>query len=1572
MKKIKVLFGFIFTLMLMAMLCITALGAESAVKYTEGLFTYTVSDGKATVVHCDENAKGDVVIPDTLGGYEVTAIANNAFRRNGEIILNITIPETVTNIESKCFYASLEGLKFSTMESYLNIRSNGNAGIWDYAEKLYIGGELITDLVIPEEITTIPEFAFSGCKSITSVTIPSTLKSLGRFAFKLPNLKSVHVDSIEAWLNLCLNTPSFSYYYAPYRDDMDAIEFYVGGEILKHAVIPESIKKIPHEAFYRIETLESLTITSAVEISNYAFMYSDNLENIYVDSLETWLSCKLDMYSLSGYNYLYIGAERISHLVIPEGIKEIPDYAFYEFYSIKDFTLPESLEKLGINVFPNVRRFHVKSVDAWINSWSKITANDQYSESRHPMAGANSEFYVGDTLLTDLVISESVTKIARNTFYNMNSIKTLTLKGPVEVDQSAFSLSDISEVHVDSIDVYLASNFQINSFSKSYDLYVGGELVTDLVIPEGVTKIPDNAFYMCKSITSVTIPESMEYIGCYSFCSSSLKVFNVKSVSAWVNTCSSGLIYSNKFYSNQVDLYINGENATELIISEGITSIPKNTFCFFSNIKSVILPDSLESIGEYAFGSCQSLESVTFPTSLKSVENSAFLDCYKINSVHIPSVESWLKINFKSGSSNPIWYGGNLYVDNAIVEKVVIPEGVETISAYAFYRNTNIKSVTLPKTLTSIGANAFFGCEAIENVHVPSFRSWLSIKFSNVYSNPMYYADELYVNNILAENIIIPEGTKSIPDYAFYSLNIKSVTIPESVEEIGKSAFYGCETLEKVYISSVESWLKISFANTGANPLYYAGKLYMNNAPLENIVIPAGTTNILRYAFCGLKAKSLTLPESLLNISGNVFSAYTSIEELRVKSLESFLNVEFMSTTSNPLTYAKSFYINNCLVKNLVIPENTVLKKYTFYRCRAIDKITIPASCRMGEDCFSRSRFNEVFIGDTNKNTENNKKITDDTFGEQFSFKKLTIGYGIKGIYYRAFEAKSIGEIVIYDGLEVIDYCTFANSDISSIIIPNSVTLIGESAFADCKKLKTVTFGTKGSSVQNTVINKRAFDGCTALTSIIYNSGIKKIHENVFCECPNLTDLYINGLASYLKIDTPEYNGYGSLVGYNTKNIYVNGEIVRNLVIPEGVKGICSSAFQYCKTLETVKFPSTLEYIGVGAFRNCPNLKNPVFPESLKYINEDAFFCCSSIKMIEIPASVKDLGMDSFGYCRNLEVVIMNESLISDQKCAFDNCENLKQILYSGTEQQWEEFLDRNPEANLSGIPVMYNFNSDEFFAPQNIKFSSSANSVVLNWSSVKGASGYRVYVKNSKTGSWDIAVKSTGKKASATLNGLESGNRYTYAVRTYINTGTLILWSPEYSTINTVTKPVAPGKVSVSCVGGQVNFTWSAVKGATGYRLFLKQANGWKSVKTTGATSYTVSGHKYNSTYTYAVRAYTKYGGEYYWAPSYTTVTFTVPKLNTTALSVKSNAVGKVNLSWKDVSGETGYQIWYSESATGLYKKLSNYSANTISAVETGLKSGNTYYFKIRAYKAIGGGYAYGAYSSAESVKVK
>ena len=171
-----------------------------------------------------------------------------------------------------------------------------------------------------------------------------------------------------------------------------------------------------------------------------------------------------------------------------------------------------------------------------------------------------------------------------------------------------------------------------------------------------------------------------------------------------------------------------------------------------------------------------------------------------------------------------------------------------------------------------------------------------------------------------------------------------------------------------------------------------------------------------------------------------------------------------------------------------------------------------------------------------------------------------------------------------------------------------------------------------------------------------------------------------------------------------------------------------------------------------------------------------------------------------------------------------------------------------------------------------------------------------------------------------------------------------------------------------------KIALKWNAVPGATGYRVYEYNTSTkeYERVGTVTEPKFTHTGLTTGTSYTYRIKAYTKDGSEtIVGAYSDTYVVATRPKIPAIT-KISSSSKGKATVTWSNVSGETGYQLYYSTSKTGEYKKVISTKANVLKATKSSLTSGKTYYFKVRAYKKTADATSASAWSEIKSVKVK
>ena len=435
---------------------------------------------------------------------------------------------------------------------------------------------------------------------------------------------------------------------------------------------------------------------------------------------------------------------------------------------------------------------------------------------------SNVPWYSNRSKIRKVKIGNGVTSIGEYAFAYCDSLTSVTIPNSVtRIGYSAFYCSSsLESVYILDVAAWCKIDFgdgAANPLAYADNLYLNGTLITDVVIPDGVTKI-SSYLLSCKSLTSVTIPDSVTSIGEDAFkdCDSLTSVTIGNSVTSIGKSafhgCSSltSVTIPDSVMRIGVWAFYYCSNLTSVTIGNSVTSINAWAFSGCSSLTSVTIGNSVTSIDLGAFEDCDSLTSVTIPDSVTSIGKEAFFGCDSLTSVTIP------------GSVTSI--GEGVFRNCSSLTSVTIGKGVTSIGYRAFSGCSSLTSVTIPDSVTGIGDEAFNGCSSLTSVTIPDSvtgigrRAFLccSSLTSVTIGNSVTSIDQgAFEDCDSLTSVTIPDSVTSIDDDAFSDCNnLTSVTIPDSVVSIGWGAFSDCSSLKNVYYAGSESdWQKVSIGS---------------------------------------------------------------------------------------------------------------------------------------------------------------------------------------------------------------------------------------------------------------------------------------------------------------------------------------------------------------------------------------------------------------------------------------------------------------------------------------------------------------------------------------------------------------------------------------------------------------------------------------------------------------------------------------------------------------------------------------------------------------------------------------
>ncbi len=710
---------------------------------------------------------GDVVIPEsvTYGGatYIVTEIGYNAF--NGMNVTSVTIPCSVTKIYGGAFKStsSLTRVGISDLSAWCNIEfENASSNPLSHAH-LYLNDEEVKDLIIPNSVNNIGDYAFYSCTGLTSVDIPNSVNSIGSNAFQgcygLTNVK-LHCKSIYNWFSELSNISNVIL-----GEEVESIN---NGAFWKcsgltSVIIPNSVTSIGSSAFASCGRLESVIIGTGVQsIGLYVFEYhkpakviwltntppsgygnAAGMVNYVANNLYTNLNNKAEypflssLFEVDGVKYVPVVpsertcdaidclydesaanvniGETVSYRGVEMTVKGVRKYACYRNQYINNVELSfngdvEDNAFYGCTNISQVTATNGGNIGAY--TFQGCIGLSQLSISNNGNIGASA--FQGITSEFTANINNSG-YLGKEAFYGSTGLKTLQVGSNVtDINASAF---------------YGCSGLTIaqlmNKGSIGASAFQGCTAMTSATLGEAVTGIGDKTFYGCSSLLSIIIPNAVTNLGQYAFSDCSMMGYAV--------------------------------------MGTGVKTISTYAFSGCTSLTAMQIGSNVETIATYAFNNCKSLPEIEIPQAVTDIKDNVFQGCTSLKNVVMADRTTILNLGYNKTSSN----NGNPLFSSCPLDSVYIGGNISynTGSSYGyspFYRNTSLRTVVITDKETEISENEFYGCTNLQDVK-------------------------------------IGDGVESFGNWAFSGCSsLKHLSFGTNVAKIGKEAFSDCTSVTQI------------------------------------------------------------------------------------------------------------------------------------------------------------------------------------------------------------------------------------------------------------------------------------------------------------------------------------------------------------------------------------------------------------------------------------------------------------------------------------------------------------------------------------------------------------------------------------------------------------------------------------------------------------------------------------------------------------------------------------------------------------------------------------------------------
>ena len=512
----------------------------------------------------------------------------------------------------------------------------------------------LTEIDFGDSLRIIGSFAFSGCTDLKNLIVPDSVETIDSYAFS-GRFERVYVPATADLESLAFADCSADYATAP------AAAF--SGFSVKHATVNDG-GEIESGYFTRKSSLETVSLPKTTVIGDDAFRYCENLVSVDMPAVKT----------IGEYTFSECGS--LKTITLPESVENIGQRAFYGSKALEDVTFATLDMTVGEYAFAeleNLKTVHAPDVLGWMSfGFGKYTFSSY-------------DLYVGDALVTDVVVPDDVNEIGEHAFARCTSIKTVDTGRQVTI---------IAAHAFDGCTALTDVNIGISVMTIG-DAAFAGCAVTEYAIPASVTSIGDGVFHLNERLAEFTVDKNnIQYIA-----------YN-------------GDLYDK--FSGLLVRYAVAKPDTVFRSPSFMKSVASGAFRHAKNLVSITLGGSVASIGDCAFGNCAALNDVTILCTSVNINGDVFWTSHP-ETLSVPAGAVGI---VPYGVKNLTVNGGETlaakaFAFNETLERVTISDGVKTIGDEAFRNCPRLTSVTLADSVTTIGASAFHYAVALTALTVP-------------------------------------------------------------------------------------------------------------------------------------------------------------------------------------------------------------------------------------------------------------------------------------------------------------------------------------------------------------------------------------------------------------------------------------------------------------------------------------------------------------------------------------------------------------------------------------------------------------------------------------------------------------------------------------------------------------------------------------------------------------------------------------------------------------------------------------------------------------------------------------